>query len=62
VLNFKGKNNLGICSSCVHAKYQLSSFNIVEAIKEKGQKLGMINVDGTHGLYPNDLKYVKYHF
>jgi len=43
VLNFKGKNNLGICSSCVHAKYQLSSFNIVEAIKEKGQKLGMIN-------------------
>jgi len=29
--------------SCVHAKYQLSSFNIVGAIKERGRKLATIN-------------------
>jgi len=30
-------------SSCVHAKYQLSSFNIVGAIKEREQKTAIIN-------------------
>jgi len=30
-------------SSCVHAKYQLSSFDIVRAIKEKVLKSAIIN-------------------
>jgi len=37
VLNFRVKyikSNIG--SSCVNAKYQLSNFNIVGAIKERG--------------------------
>jgi len=34
---------LVIGSSQVRAKYQLSSFNIVEAIKERGQKLPIID-------------------
>jgi len=48
-------------------KFEIIQFS--KALKIAGRKLQLlliqlllINVDGTHGLQPYDLKYVKYYF